>query len=142
MTIKSRSALATLGRTADPMATTATMLRLAGAEFTNLQVQSRDLAVGQRRASAGAWPDGLRELRLIVRTLLRQASRWHPRTVRSQKRHLPRSGRAQGRHRKLRISWRHLGHEAVARRLAVHASCEARRRRPLSPSASSKFLGQ
>src|ERR1039457_6205538 len=56
MTSKSRSALGTWGRTADPIATTASILRLTRVEVMNVDVPSRDLSVGQRRTWRGAWP--------------------------------------------------------------------------------------
>ena len=69
ITIRSRSVLGTPGLTADPIATTARMFSLADTVSRNLQTHSRDLSVGQRRIRAGAYPEGLRELRLIVNFL-------------------------------------------------------------------------
>src|ERR1035438_8543822 len=66
ITIKSRSALTTLGLTADPIAITARKLSLAGAEFRNSQVHFRALSVGQRSTWAGESPHRFRRLRPIV----------------------------------------------------------------------------
>lgn len=43
-------------------------------EFRNLQTHSRDLSVGQRRTRAGASPNGLRKLFLIVSALFHKVS--------------------------------------------------------------------
>ena len=66
ITIKSRSVLTTLGRTADPIATTARRLLSAGAEFRKSQIHFRALSVGQRRISDGESPDWFRRSGITV----------------------------------------------------------------------------